>query len=381
MEQGTLSDINSDRSHIRDFIPVAEPVLDGHELEYVTECIKTNWISSIGAYVNRFETDFAGFCGTKHAVATNNGTTALHLALACFGVGPGDEVIIPSLTFASTAFAVTYCGAKPVFVDIQPDTWCLDPSGIAAKITDRTKGIIPVHIYGHPADMEPIMTIAEEYGLFVLEDAAEAHGALWTQAKVGSIGDIGAFSFYGNKIITTGEGGMLTTDNDQLYERALYLRDVAMSPERRYWHDDIGYNYRLTNIQAAIGVAQLERINQIIDKKRAHAHTYAERLAGTPGLTLQTEAAWAKSVFWMYSVLIGDDFGLNRDQVMIKLKDNGIDSRPFFYPLHTMPPYLSADELPQTERISRQGINLPSGNLLSEAEINKVCETIKTMVE
>lgn len=364
---------------IRDFIPVAEPVLDGNELEYVTECIKTNWISSVGAYVTRFEDEFARYCGTKYAIATNNGTTALHLALACLGVGPGDEIIIPSLTFASTAFAVSYCGARPVFADVQEETWCLDPESVISKITQHTKGIIPVHIYGHPADMGPILEIAKERGLFVLEDAAEAHGARYNDTIVGSMGDVGAFSFYGNKIITTGEGGMLTTDRDDILNQAIYLRDVAMSPERRYWHEAIGYNYRLTNIQAAIGVAQLEHIEKIIAKKRANAHLYSELLADAEGLVLQAEMPWAYSVFWMFSVLVTDDFGVQRDQVMRILRENGIDSRPFFYPLHTMPPYKTDDNLPVTDKISQQGINLPSGNLLSEAEIGKICDVLKAM--
>lgn len=375
----TRKDSEQGEGTVRDFIPVAEPVLGGNELAYVTECIETNWISSIGAYVSRFEEEFAAFIGTEYAATACNGTAALHLALACYDIGPGDEVIIPSLTFASTAFAVSYCGAKPVFVDVEPDTWCMNPAHIEAKLTKNTRAIIPVHLYGHPVDMDPILSIAQEHDLYVVEDAAEAHGAEYKDKRVGALSDVGVFSFYGNKIITTGEGGMLTTNNRDIYERTLYIRDVAMAPTRRYWHNDIGYNYRLTNIQAAIGVAQLEQIDGMIAKKIAIADKYNSLLKNAEGITLPVEKSWARNVFWMYSVLIGDEFGMDRDEVMHELKKQGIDSRPFFYPLHHMPPYLSEEELPVTERISRQGINLPSGNLLSDEEIAKVCDTLKSL--
>lgn len=267
-------------------IPVAEPLVGEKELEYVTDCIKTNWISSAGKYVVKFEEMFSEFCGTRYGVATSNGTTALHLALTVLGIGKGDEVIVPTLTFVATANAARYCNADAVFVDSEPRTWNMDPEKIEEKITSRTKAIIPVHLYGHPADMDPILDIAEDHDLYVIEDAAEAHGAEYKGKKVGSLGDIGTFSFYGNKLITTGEGGMLVSDNEELIEKARIYRDHGMSPERRYWHPVIGYNYRLTNIQAAIGVAQVEKVDRIIEAKRRNAALYTSLLSDIEGITL-----------------------------------------------------------------------------------------------
>jgi perosamine synthetase len=359
------------------FIPVAEPVLTGNELAYVTDCITSGWVSSIGQYVTRFEQDFSHFCGVKHGVATSNGTTALHLTLAVLGIGPGDEVIVPSLTFIATANTVIYTGAKPIFAESEPRTWNLDPNDVARKITPATRAIIPVHVYGHPADMDALNAIAREHNLFVIEDAAEAHGAQDRGRRVGSIGQMGAFSFYGNKIITTGEGGMLTTDDDALAEKARQLRDHAMSPTRRYWHPVIGYNYRITNIQAALGVAQMERIEEFIARKRAIAALYCELLQGTPGLSLPIEEPWAKNVYWMFSVLVDDSFGISRDDLMAHLKTRRIDSRPFFYPIHTMPPYATGQSLPVAERLARQGINLPSSTALTDDDIRRVVGAIR----
>ncbi len=364
---------------MRKFIPVAEPWLGEKELEYVTNCIRTNWISSMGQYIAQFEEGFSGFCGTKYAVTTSNGTVALHLALEVLGIGPGDEVIVPTLTFASTAFAVSYTGARPVFVDSEFSTWNIDPQKIEEKITPRTKAIIPVHLYGHPADMDPILRLAREHNLYVVEDAAEAHGAEYKGRRVGSLSDVGCFSFYGNKIITTGEGGMLTTDSEEILEKARLLRDVAMSPEKRYWHSRIGFNYRMTNLQAAVGVAQLERIEEIIEKKRGNARLYNSLLENVPCVTLPPEAEWAKSVYWMYSILIEDDFGMGRDEVMKKLAACGIDTRPFFYPLHTLPPYENREGFKVAEEISRKGVNLPSAATLMEEEIAWITDAIKEM--
>ena len=321
------------------FLPVYEPLLAGKELEYVSDCITSGWISSLGKYIGQFENLFAQFIGTRHAVAVSNGTTALHLALATLGIGPGDEVILPSLTFVATANAVHYTGATPVFVDSELDTWNIDPAAIAGAITPRTKAIIPVHVYGHPANMQPILDLARQHDLWVIEDAAEAHGALYQGKRVGSLGHINAFSFYGNKIITTGEGGMLTTDDDALAEKVRFLRDHAMSPVKRYWHTEIGYNYRITNLQAAVGVAQMERIEEFIARKRWIAQTYNDGLRGVRGITLPPEASWAKSVYWMYSVLFTEEFPISRDEVGVRLKQQNIDSRRFFYPIHVMPPY------------------------------------------
>lgn len=364
---------------MRDFIPVAEPYLGGNELKYVSDCIESGWISSVGEYVIRFENDFSKFCGTKYAVATSNGTVAIHLALEVLEVGEGDEVIVPTFTFASTAFAVSYTGARPVFVDSEPATWNIDPQRIEEKITPRTKAIIPVHLYGHPVDMDPLLQLARKHNLYVIEDAAEAHGAEYKGRRVGSLSDVGCFSFYGNKIITTGEGGMLTTDSEEILEKARLLRDVAMSPEKRYWHSRIGFNYRMTNLQAAVGVAQMERIEELIQRKREIAEIYASLLRDLPGVTLPPEASWAKNVYWMYSVLIEDDFGPKRDEVMTGLRERGVDSRPFFYPLHSLPPYNDGEKFPVAEKIARKGINLPSGVTLTKEEIERVIEALREL--
>ena len=364
---------------MRDFIPVAEPWLGEKELAYATECVRTSWISSIGAFVSRFEEEFARFCGTKFAVSTSNGTTALHLALRILDIGEGDEVIVPSLTFASSAFAVSYTGAVPVFAEVDQATWNIDPTLIEGRISSRTKAIMLVHLYGHPVDIDPFLEIAHERNLKVIEDAAEAHGARYKGRRVGGLADVGCFSFYGNKIITTGEGGMLTLNSEALAEKARFFRDVAMSPDKRYWHTDIGYNYRLTNLQAAIGVAQLEKIEEIIGKKRRNAEAYRTLLTDVEGITLSPEASWAESVFWMYSVLIEDDFGMDRDSVMEALSKKGIDTRPFFYPLHTLPPYKTGERFPVAEDLASRGINLPSGVTLSEEEIGYIVNSLRSL--
>ncbi|MBI4681486.1 MAG: DegT/DnrJ/EryC1/StrS family aminotransferase [Nitrospirae bacterium] len=360
-------------------IPVSTPCLNGKELEYVTDCIKSSWISSIGKYVTQFEENFAGFCGTAHAISASNGTTALHLALVSLDIGEADEVIVPDLTFVASANAVLYCGARPVFVDADEKTWNIDPSKIEENITERTKAIIVVHLYGHPCDMDPIMKIARQYNLKVIEDAAEAHGAEYNLKRVGSFGDAGVFSFYGNKIITTGEGGMITTNNTELMNKMRMLRDHAMSKTKRYWHDVLGYNYRLTNIQAAIGVAQMEQIDGFIEAKRRNAALYNSLLNKIDGLTLPPEANGCRNVYWMYSVLIEDDFGMSRDDVMARLQEKGIDTRPFFYPLHQLPIYRRDAVYPVSTMLSRKGINLPSGTTLTETDIRKVCEAFMSI--
>ena len=376
----SIKSISNRFLHMHDpnrFLPVYEPLLSGNELSYVSECIKSGWVSSLGKYILDFERLFAGFCGTRHGIAVSNGTTALHLALAALGIGPGDEVILPTLTFIATANAVRYTGAATIFADSEADTWNLDPADVARRITLQTKAIIPVHVYGHPAAMQPILELARRHGLYVIEDAAEAHGAQYGGRRVGSLGTAGAFSFYGNKIITTGEGGMLTTDDDALAEKARYLRDHAMSPEKRYWHTEVGFNYRMTNLQAALGVAQMERIEEFIDRKRQIAQTYNQLLGDIPGVILPPEAPWAKSVYWMYSVLVTEQFRLSRDALMAYLRTRNIDSRPFFYPIHQMPPYHNDDSHPVAERLSRQGINLPSAVTLTEADIQRVAGAIR----
>lgn len=363
-----------------EFIPVYQPDLSGNELKYVTECVESTWISSLGKYIGAFEEAFADYCGVKYGVSCANGTVALHLALAAYNIGPGDEVIVPTLTFVATANVVRYTGATPVLVDVDPQTWVMNPALIEEKITSRTKAIIPVHIYGHPVDMDPIMELADKYHLIVIEDAAEAHGAEYKGRKVGSLGHAAAFSFYGNKVITTGEGGMVVTNDAALAERARFLKDHGMSKEKRYWHPEVAYNYRMTNIQAAIGLAQLERIDAIIARKREIAQLYNAQLADCPGIVLPPEAPWARNIYWLYSILISEEAPITRDQVMAVLKEQGIDSRPFFYPMHQMPPYYSEQPFPVADRLSATGINLPSWPKLLDEDIRFICDTLKTIL-
>ena len=364
-------------------IPIAEPLLGEEELNNVIEAVKSGWISSKGKFILEFEEKIARYCGVKYGVATSNGTTALHLALVALGIGPGDEVIVPTLTFIATANAVRYTGAKPVFVDSHPDYWCIDPEKIEEKITPRTKAIIPVHLYGHPADMAPIMDIARKHSLYVIEDAAEAHGAEYKGRKVGSFGDISCFSFYGNKIITTGEGGICLTNDEKLAERMRILRDHGMNPDKRYWHDVMGFNYRMTNLQAAVGVAQLKKLDRFAEKKREIARWYSEglkELEKEGQIKLHPEMPWAKCVYWMYCILVEGKFGMSRDELMKQLEEKGIETRLFFYPVHIMPPYYTnknEKDFAVAEELSGKGINLPSSVKLSREDIQKICEIIR----
>lgn len=358
-------------------IPVAAPSLIGREAEYVQECMTSTWISSIGRFIDEFEQGFADFCGVKHAVACNNGTTALHLALVALGVGPGDEVIVPTLTYIASANAVTYCGATPVFIDSDESTFNLDPAKLEALITPRTRAIMPVHLYGHPADMDPIREVARRHGLWVVEDAAEAVGARYKGARTGALGDCGVFSFFGNKIITTGEGGMVTTDDDELAKRLRLYRGQGMDPERRYWFPVIGYNYRMTNIAAAIGLGQLERIEDHLAARKRVAETYAQRLAGVAGLSLPKSEPWAEHVYWMYTVLL-ERTNRSRDEIMASLERAGIETRPVFYPLHTLPPYeaMAKGEYPHALSIGERGLNLPTYSALRDEDIDRVVEAL-----
>ncbi len=358
------------------FIPVAEPLFGGNELNYVTDCIQTGWVSSKGKYVAQFERAFARYCECSHGVATFNGTIALHLLLAALNIGPGDEVIVPSLTFVSTANAVAYTGATPVFVDSESETWCIDPEAIARAITPRTRAVIPVHLYGHPAHMGPILDLAQTHDLIVIEDAAEAHGAAYQGKPVGSMGRAAMFSFMGNKIITTGEGGIVITNDQALAERCFFLENHARQPENPYWHLEVGFNYRMTNLQAALGLAQLEQIDRFVSARRRAARHYMERLNGIPGLVMPPEAEWAKNVYWMFAPLITPEFGPDRDEVMAKLREKGIETRPFFSPIHTMPMYNTGQNLPVAQTLSRQGINLPSSAALTPDQIDYVCEAL-----
>ena len=361
------------------FIPISQPSIGNKEIEYVTDAVKSGWVSSLGKYIDEFERKFAEFCETKYALSISNGTTALHLALVALGIKEGDEVIIPDLTFIATANAVKYTGAKAITVDIEEDTLCINPKEIEKAITLNTKAIIAVHLYGHPANMQEINKIAKKYNLFVIEDAAEAHGAEIHGKRVGSFGDIGVFSFYGNKIMTSGEGGMITTNNKKLYEKMKYLRDHAMSKEKRYWHTKIGYNYRMTNLQAALGVAQLERIEELLKKKREIFEWYREYLKDIPNIKLNFQKYGFKNVYWMICLeVIGYDEA-KRDSLMKKLKDKGIDSRPFFYPISSMPMYEKADT-PITYKVYQRGINLPSYYELTKKDVEYITNILKEYI-
>lgn len=378
---------------MKNMIPIAKPCLKGNEMKYVQECINTGWISSAGKFVDEFEKKFAEFCKCRYGISCCNGTVALHLALMALDIKKGDEVIVPNLTFVATANAVLYVGAKPILVDVEEDTWCINPKLIEEKITNKTKAIIPVHLYGHPCDMDPIMEIAAKHNIYVIEDCAEAHGAEYKGKdgnfrKVGSFGIINCFSFYGNKIITTGEGGMCVTNDEKLAERMNYFKNHGMKKEKRYWHEEVGYNYRLTNIQAAVGLAQLERIELFIKKRRELAKKYNELLKNVKGITLPPEKPWAKNVYWMYSVLINDDFPINRDELIERLDKAGIETRRFFYPMNEMKPYQDKDTkdksksekqiYPVSKKLAEQGINLPTFVEITEEEIKTVVKAILT---
>lgn len=359
------------------FIPVSLPTFLGNEKKYVNDCLDTEWISSIGKYIPAFEERFAGFCSVPHAIACCNGTTALHLALLAFDTGAGDEVLVPTLTYVATANAVRYCGATPVFVDSEPLTMNMDPALIDAKITPRTRGILVVHLYGHPVDMDPVLEIAKRHGLWVIEDAAEAHGARYRGRIVGSIGDIATFSFFGNKIITTGEGGMITTKNRDLAEKIRIFRGQGMQPERRYWFPVVGYNYRMTNIAAAIGLAQLEDIDQHLSKRRQIYEWYNHHLrqAGA-AVELPVEMPWAHHSFWMYTVLLRKEITLTGEQVRQGLAERGVDTRPVFYPMHTMPPFFEEERYPVAEQLAARGMNLPTHGKLTEEDVQYISRQI-----
>lgn len=361
------------------FIPIYEPTLGDAEEAAVMDAVRSGWISSNGKYIREFEERFAAFCGVQHGVSTSNGTTALHLAIHALGIGPGDEVIVPALTFVASANAVHYTGATPVFADVDAQSWTLDPAAIEALITPRTKAITPVHLYGHPAPMTALRAIADQHGLLLIEDAAEAHGAQVGERRTGNLGHAAAFSFFANKIITTGEGGMVTTNDAALAARCRMLRDHAMPPERRYWHDEVGFNYRMTNLQAAVGVAQMARIDEFIARKRAIAHRYQALLETVPGLTLPVELPGYTNVYWMYSILVDEHYGLTRDELMLALREQNIDSRPFFHPLDTLPPYQRGVPCPTALRLSRQGLNLPSAPTLTDNQVLYIGETIRKL--
>lgn len=366
-------------------IPVNEPLLNGNEKKYLIECIETGWISSEGPFVKRFEGMFAEYLGVKHGIAVCNGTAALEVAIAAIDLKPGDEVIIPTFTIISCALAVVRRGGIPVLVDVEPDTWCMDINQVRDKINKKTKAIMPVHMYGHPVDMDPITELAGKHGLYVVEDAAEVHGAEYKGRKCGSIGHINCFSFYANKIITTGEGGMVVTYDDKLADRTRLHRNLCFKEGKRFYHEELGGNYRMTNLQAAVGVAQLERIEEFVEIKRRNAAQYNKRLADIEGIQLPIEKEWAKNVYWMYGFLVDEKTGLDAMEFGTRLKEKGIATRAFFLGMHEQPVFqkmglFKGEHYPVAEGIARRGLYLPSGLALTEAQINETCQAVRKIL-
>ena len=366
-------------------VPLTQPVLDGNELAYVTDCIRTGWISSQGKYVRKFEENFGEYVGNPHTLAVSNGTVALHLALIALGVGPGDEVIVPDLTFAAPVNAVLYVGATPVLVDIEQNTMSMNMDIVESAITKRTRAIIPVHLYGHPANMTRVMAIARKHDLLVIEDCAEALGSMYQGDHVGILGNAAIFSFFGNKTISTGEGGMLLFKDEAMLERARMLRDHGMSRERRYWHNEVGFNYRLTNIQAALGVAQMERVDEFVGRKRWNAEQYHLHLSKIPGVIFPGEFGDVINSYWLYTIILPSDLTSKRNEIIDFMKKNGIESRPVFYPMHRMPPYAPyvspGQDFPVSNFISDSGISLPSAVTMREADIESVCLVMRKIFE
>lgn len=376
--------ITSSEPHLatKNFIPVCSPDLRGSELKYINKCVKSGWISSQGNYIKLFEDKFAKFCGAKYATALTNGSHAVHLALAAIGIKSGDEVIVPTFTMIATANPIAFLGAKPVFVDAREDTYNIDETKIEEAITPKTKAIIVVHIYGHPAEMDTILKIAKKHNLWVIEDAAEAHGAKYKNKPVGSIGDIGCFSFYANKMMTTGEGGMVTTNNKKLGELMYNLHNHAFDEKIHFWHEYFGYNFRMTNLQAAIGYAQLERAEKMIQARRRNAQLYKNLLKDIPGIKLPTELQETFNTYWMFNILLDKNFPLSRDMLRQKLAKKDIETRTFFIPLHLQPIYFNERKIfdyPVANNLSKNGLYLPSSSVLTKKEIEKICSVILSL--
>lgn len=362
-------------------IPVNEPRLGERELEYVSECVKTGWISSEGRFLEAFETEWARYCHRKYGVAVCNGTVALEIAVQCLDLRPDDEVILPTFTIISCAQAVVYAGAKPVLVDTDPVTWCMNAEQVAAKITPRTRAIMPVHTYGHPVDMDPLIEVAARHNLAIVEDAAEAHGAEYKGRRCGSFGALSCFSFYANKIVTTGEGGMVLTDDDSLATRLRSLRNLCFQKDRRFYHTELGHNYRMTNLQAAVGLAQIEQIENALTHKRWMAASYNKRLSHLKGLQLPAEESWARNVYWMYGVVVDEELATGAE-FSEGLAKRGVMTRPFFLGMHEQPILKSAgwfegERYPVAERLARQGLYLPSGLALTETQLEQVCDAVE----
>lgn len=364
--------------------PIMQPLLNGNELAYVSDCINTGWISSQGAYVKRFEKEFAEYCSAQYAVAVSNGTVALHLALVALGIKEGDEVLVPDLTFAASINAIIYTGAIPVIVDVDKTTWTISLEDIEKNITPKTRAIMPVHLYGHPCHMDEIMAIAKKHNLLIIEDAAEAIGAKYKGQHVGTFGEAATFSFFGNKTITTGEGGMVFFKTKEAYETALVLRDHGMSKTKKYWHDMVGFNYRMTNLQAAIGCAQMERIDEFVTEKRKLAAFYNSILAEIGVFELPPQADWAINGYWLYTAVLKENCGITRDELMDKMLKNGVETRAVFFPLHEMPPYKNyptKSNFKNADYLSQQGISLPSSVNITESELVNIKQAFHTIFD
>ena len=366
-------------------IQVNEPLLNDKALIYLEECIRTGWISSEGRFIREFENSWAAYCGMDFGVAVSSGTTALEIAVACLGLKPGDEVIMPTFTIISCALAIIKSGAVPVLVDSDPRTWCMDVGQAAGKITQRTRALMPVHMYGHPVDMDPLKELAQKNDLIIIEDAAEAHGAEYKGQKVGGIGDLSCFSFYANKIITCGEGGMVLAKRTDHAEHLRSLRNLCFRQDRRFYHTEMGSNFRLTNLQAAVGLSQVEQIEAHLARKRRTAQLYSERLSSLPQLILPVEEPWAKNVYWMYGVVLADEVPYDAGEFGRRLKEAGVDTRPFFLGMHAQPVFQAqglflGEDFPVADRLANRGLYLPSGLALTEAEIDVVCNVVKRVL-
>ncbi len=370
-----------------EFIPVNEPLLDGNEKKYLTECIDTGWISSEGPFVHRFEQEFAARMGRKHGVAVCNGTAALDAAVEALGIGPGDEVILPTFTIISCIGQIVRSGATPVLVDSDPVTWNMDVSQIEAKITPRTKAIMVVHIYGLPVDMDPVLDIVQRYGLKLIEDAAEMIGQTYRGRPCGSFGDLSTFSFYPNKHITTGEGGMILTDDDELAEICRSLRNLCFQSGKRFVHERLGWNLRMTNLQAALGLAQLERLDEFVARKREMGASYTELLADVPGLQLPlAQTDYADNIYWVYGLVLDESVSFNAEEAMRRLAKAGIGTRPFFWPMHEQPVLKEMGQFreasfPMAEQLARQGFYLPSGLALTVQQMKCSATVVRNLLQ
>ncbi len=367
-------------------IPACEPLVTQREVDLVMDCLRSGWVSSAGRYIEEFEKGWAAYCGMRHGVAVSNGTAALQVAVQLLDLQPGDEVILPAFTIISCAQAITRCGGIPVLVDSDPLTWQMDVRQVEAKITPRTRAIMAVHIYGHPADMDPLIDLAAQHRLTIIEDAAEAHGAEYKGRKCGGLGDISVFSFYANKLITTGEGGMVLTRSYELADKARSQRNLCFQKSRRFLHDAIGDNLRLTNLQAALGVGQMERIEQIVERKRAIARAYSERLGSVAGIALPVEELWARNVYWVYGFVLNESTGINAAELAQRLSERGVETRPFFLGMHEQPVFrrmglFDNEKYPVAEWLARQGLYLPTGLGITRAEIDHVSAAVQEALD